>query len=177
MNWVITVALAGILVPNTVKLLSVSVQVISFMPMYLQSVTSDPSLLENQETRSRLQNAFTTIFFSIQTHGMNVLVLLVLAWSLWHGVTLNISGLLKGILLAIGLAAGISNLIVARSQIQEFFSVAKSSRAIEQLVTNLGQQQPSLGFSPTATVQVWAWIAMYIFSSVACAALMYLVWL
>ncbi len=146
------------------------------MPMYLQSVTHDPAILENEQTRGRLENAFTEIFFSIQAHALNVVVLAVLGWGLWHGEMPSLSLWLKGILSGVALAAGISNLIIARYLIQEFSHLRESSRAIAQLALSLGEDQPTLGFSMTDVVQVWAWIGMYVSSAFACAGLVYLVW-
>jgi hypothetical protein len=71
MTWVTTVTLAGILVINLFKLLSVSAKLISFMPLYWQSVRHNFAFLENEQTRGRLENAFKEIFFSIQMHALN----------------------------------------------------------------------------------------------------------
>lgn len=175
MTFVMTLTLAIILIPNLVKLLSVSAKLISFMPMYLQAVTRDPMILENEETRSRLDNAFTEIFFSILTHALNVVVCTMLGWSLWHGKMPNLSPLLKGIVFGVALGAGISNFIITRYLIQEFLHVRGSSRAIAQLLSTLGKDEPTLAFSMADAVQVWAWIGMYVVSAFACAGLAYLV--
>jgi hypothetical protein len=175
MTWVITIVLLALLVPNLVKFLSVSTNLISFLPMYLQSIRQNPSILEDKESSTRLTNAFTTIFYSIELHGLNVLVLGVLSWSLWEDRLPNLSTLLKGILWGVVFAASILNLVITFDQVREFVHVQKSSRLVAQLISSLGQNQPPSALTITATLQIWAWIGVYAASAVASAFLLYLI--
>lgn len=95
MLWIALLILAVILIPNLYKLCIVSIQMMGFLPSYLQSVTSDPSILGDESTRVRLQNAFTTIFFSIQTHALNVVAILLFGWIIWNRNDLALAQWLK----------------------------------------------------------------------------------
>lgn len=175
MIWIITVSLVGTLVPNLVKLLSVSTRFISIIPVYYSSVLNDRTILEDKETRRRMENAFTKIFFSIQIHALNVAILAMLGWSVWYGQVPNLSSMLKGIVFGVILVAGLSNLSIACSQIKDFFILLKLARANAKVADVLNMDPPE----PIAyldVVQLWAWIGLYSGSAVACAGL-YLMWL
>lgn len=178
MTWVITVTLVGILVPNLVKLFSVSTKLLGFMPTYLRWVGRDPAVLEDERARTRLRNSFTKIFFSIQTHALNVVVCALLGWIVWHGRLSILSPWLRYLASGVSIAAGVSNLTIARHLIGEFSRVQEAGRAIAQLGERLGRSEDrrASSFTMADVVQVWAGIGMYVVSAVACAGLAYLVW-
>jgi hypothetical protein len=178
MTWVITVALVGLLLPNLFKLISVSTKLLGGMPAYLRWVGGDPAVLEDKDTRVRLQSAFAKIFFSIQTHALNVVVCALLGWTVWHGRLPTLSLWLRYLVSGVSIAAGVSNLIIARHLIGEFSRVQETGRAIAQLEARLGRSEDQRGssFTTADAVSVWAAIGMYVVSAVACAGLVYLVW-
>lgn len=178
MTWVIAVTLVGILVPNLVKLFSVSTKLLGFMPAYLRWVGQDPAVLEDEETRTRLRNSFTKIVFSIQTHALNVVVCALLGWLVWHGRLTTLSPWLRYLASGVSIVAGVSNLTCARHLIGEFLRVQENWRMIAQLEGRLGRSQDRRATSLTTAdvVHVWAGIGMYVVSAAACAGLAYLVW-
>jgi len=178
MTWMIAITLVGILVPNVVKLLSVSTKLLGLMPVYLRWVGGDPAVLKDEDTRARLQSSFTTIFLSIQTHAVNVVVCALLGWSVWHGRLPTLSPWLRGIASGVSIGAGIANIIIARHLIEGFSRVQETGRAIAKLQRDLGraEDQQAGSLPMAAAVRVWAGIGMYVVSAVACASLAYLVW-
>jgi len=178
MKWVITVAMVVIFVPNVVKLLSVLVKLLGIMPPYLRWVGQDPAVLEDDETRSRLRSSFTQIFFSIQTHVVNAVVCGLLAWFVWHGRLPTLSPWIGGFVSGISIAAGVSNVIIARYLIKEFLRIQETGRMLDGVQLRLAlrrDQRPKL-LTLADVVCVWAAIGLYVVSAVACAGLVYFVY-
>ena len=178
MTWVITVTLVGILAPNLVKLISVSMKLLGILPAYLRWVGGDPAVLEDEDTQTRLQTAFTKIFFSIQTHALNVGVCVLLGWIVWQGRLPTPSPWLKGLVSVVSILACGSNVIAARNLIQEFLQVKKAGRAIAQLGKRLGvvEDQRAISFPTTDAVWIWAAICLYVVSAFVSVGLVYVLW-
>jgi hypothetical protein len=170
--------LVGIIVPNLVKLFSVSTKLLGVMPTYLQWVGRDPAVLEDENTRGRLRSAFTEIFFSIQTHALNVAACALLGWIVWRGRLPALSPWLRGLASGVSIAAGVSNLIIASHLIGEFSRVHGAGRAARQLEEHLGiaEDQRMRSFTVAEVIQAGAGIGIYVVSAVACAGLAYLMW-
>ena len=123
MLWIALLILAVILIPNLYKLCIVSIQMMGFLPSYLQSVTSDPSILGDESTRVRLQNAFTTIFFSIQTHALNVVAILLFGWIIWNRNDLALAQWLKIVISTRGSRpAALAILKITKDELYENFT-------------------------------------------------------
>ena len=123
MLWIALLILAVILIPNLYKLCIVSIQMMGFLPSYLQSATSDPSILGDESTRVRLQNAFTTIFFSIQTHALNVVAILLFGWIIWNRNDLALAQWLKIVISTRGpRPAALAILKITKDELYENFT-------------------------------------------------------
>lgn len=178
MKWVITVAMVAIFVPNVVKLLSVSVNLLGITPPYFRWAGQYPAVLEDDEPRSRLRNSFTQIFFSIQTQAVNAVVCGLLAWFVWRGRVPTLSPWIGGFVSGISIAAGVSNVIIARYLIKEFLGIRETARMLDGLQFRLAlrrDQGPKL-LTLADVVCVYAAIGLYVVSAVACAGLVYFVY-
>ncbi len=178
MIWIALFILAVILIPNLYKLCTVSIQLIGFLPTYLQSVTADPTILGDANSRMRLQNAFTTIFFSIQTHALNVVAILLFGWEIWHRNEFALAPWLKIIISIVSIAACISSGMIARHLISEYRQVRETSRALEKLQSSIGGEESSKDGSLTMldTIHVWSAISMYLASGLVSLCLLLAAW-
>jgi len=177
MNWVLTVTLAGILIPNLVKLVSVSTQLVGVIPAYMKWVR-ERGLIKDENTRARLRNATGEIFFSIQTHTLNVVVCALLGWIAWYDWSPTLSSWVAAVASVVAIGAGVSNVVVARHLIEEFWRIQQGGQAILQLGERLGRVVDQKEILPTMVDAVWMWaaICLYLASAVASAGLAYLVW-
>ena len=178
MIWIALFMLAVILIPNLCKLCTVSMKLIAFLPTYLQAVTTYPTILGDANTRARLQNAFTTIFFSMQTHALNVVAILLFGWVIWYRNEFALALWLKIIVSIVSIAACISNRMCARHLISEYRQVRETSRALEKLQSSIGCEESSKDGILTIpdTILVWSAISMYLVSGLVSLCLLLAAW-
>ena len=186
MTWVTTFALVGLLVPNLVKLLSVSAQLLRGMPAYFKWVREDQSALQDEETRASLERSFTIIFSSVQTHAANAVVCGLLGWILWHRRLLTFWPWLKVLVTGLCIAGGVGNIIFARHLTKGFFEIQRGGRAIRELqhiftsavdpAVRARWAAERVSFTMGGMVTMWGWIGFYLVSALACGALAYLLW-
>jgi hypothetical protein len=178
MKWIIMIMLAGILVPNIVKFFSMSVGLLGLLPEYLQWVMGDPTVLKDTGTRKRVQNTFTEIFFSMQTHLLNVVILVVLGWNVWHWQIPALWIWLRGIISVVSVVAGVSNVMIARHLFKEYMRVRVTGQVFARLRLNMRHPEnlPRTALTIDQTLSVWAGIGLYSLSAVACGSLICVMW-
>lgn len=178
MLWIALFILAVVLIPNLYKLCTICIQLIGFLPTYLQSVTADPTVLGEDNTRVRLQNAFTTIFFSIQTHALNVVTILLFGWIIWHKNDLALAPWLKIVISIVSIAACISSAMIARHLISEYQRVRETSRALTKLESSIsGDDSPKDGtLTKSDTIHIFLAISLYFASSLVAICLLFASW-
>jgi hypothetical protein len=173
MTWVFSLILLGIGIPNLYKCLSVLGNFISFLPMYLQEVNTNPALLDNEESRNKIRDALLTIFYSIQAHGLNVVILVILGWWVWKGQIPSMLWEWKGFSLVLALWGIGANGIMVNHLIKRFRHAQETQRALEELASSLKSNVAV----PKVPMIIWGYIGGYVASGLACGSLLYLLWI
>jgi len=172
MKWMFAIILLTLGIPNLYKCLSVLGNFISVLPNYLQEVNVNPALLDKEESRSKIQDAFTTIFTSIQAHGINVVVMAILGWWVWKNQIPSLLWGWKGFLLVLATWGIGANGIMANHLIQEFRHAKETQRALEELKSSLDSNVTV----PKVPMVIWVYVGGYVASAMACGSLAYLIW-
>ena len=178
MVWGSVIVLLMVLIPNLIRLFSVSRDLIKSLPRYYKLRDESPSLPESEKTR--IQNAFATLFFVIQTHAANVLACGILGWILlWHGQMSNLAPWVKVAIWGLAIASIIGNLFIVYERIQNYLQVLKVYRllgGIRERWKSAAKTPDAESFSLADTVGIWGGVGLHILSAGLLAILVYLLY-
>lgn len=175
MTGAVLLILAVILISNLYKLSTVSWQVISIFPTYLEETRSDPEILGDPDNRAKLQAAFTKIFFSIQIHALNVFVLIMSSWVIWEIDSFLPSSRFVSFIIIICIISLVANIAIAGNLITRFISVFRFSVRLKKLYSSMGQEVPEESLdamiSIPLAINTLGAIAMYLIPALASVGL------
>jgi hypothetical protein len=143
----------------------------------LQEVVAGGIDLKDVDTHKRVQNLWTELFFSLQTHLLNVVVLVLLGWTIWYCQVPALPTWVRYIISVISVAAGLGDFLIARYLIRGYMEVRETRRLFASVYSRRKPPENVPGPLTTGEVlPVWAGIGMYSVSVVAAGSLIYVVW-
>ena len=181
MRWIVLAILAGICVPSVSRCFYLLTGLSTLIPEYLQGVAAGSIVLKDVDTRKRYQNLWTEAFFSLQTHLLNVVILVLLGWNVWHWHIPAPPAWLRYVICVICIVAGVGDFLIARHLIRGYMQVRTTRQLFAEVYAHIENPEHPEDLPTPLTIgkvlPVWAGIGTYSLSTVAAGSLICLVWL